>query len=476
MKSKSYFFYNCNYLFLISSILLLIGTQSAAAQPYPLTAIAECNIGHTINPGGSTQKTIELYQCGAVSYFEYYNMSNVSQGCFLCYSPIVDTFSAYRFDLPDDIHVTDFVQIMSNDQIAFCGWINVNHNDTIVRRGVVGWVDWFNSVTQTNMYYMIIDDVKYFETIDAYYVSDVGEVSIVAIAKEVQGTTRDGIFHTYKTSPLHQQTWSYNLYPVSFDEHFWNIVGTQDFEVFVGVDDKGLCLRREYYPSLQSPVELNNVYSYAVPDGEPSTKTKSTLLGNRIIRSQNDIVVGSPTFSSSQIEARFRVINTTNMDMINSQKFYLPSKTDMFGMCFTTVNGMLSVLMASEPNILTSHPSVVLMRPYNTVIYTTDFLYNPQYYFRSIDRLRQFFTNVYQNVLGSFDNYTITWFEADSGVPVENQCYRVGNTRVLPMENVITTTYTDPLDDIGTNTTLFFRIIVRQQETVNVNCYLDYAN
>lgn len=260
MKSNYFFLYNWNYILLVGFILFICKNTNTVAQ-LPLTSIAEYNVSQTMNINSSRYKTAELYQFGYITYYEYLNISNISQGCFLCYNPINHSNTGVRLDLPPNLYVTDFMQIMSNDQIVFCGWVNDDESGITIRKGVIGWVDCLSSVTQANLYYMIIEDVKYFEAIDAYYVTDLGLVSIVAIAKEVQGTNQDGILHTFYTSPLQQQTWSYNLYKVEAGEHFWNIVGTQDYEVFVGADNNGLCLRKENYLSLSNPVELNNVYT-----------------------------------------------------------------------------------------------------------------------------------------------------------------------------------------------------------------------
>lgn len=469
MKSKNFFLYNCSFL-LISSVVLLFGTQSAVAQTYPLTAIANCSTVQNIQLGNAPRKTVEFYQFGAVSYYEYINPSNSLRGCFMCYNP-TDNLSPVKFDLPADIHVTDFMQIMSNDEIVFCGWKNDNVNGNTVRKGVIGWFEIMVGFSSIDLYYMVVDDVSYFEAVDTYYDSITGSIEIVAIAKEVQSSSQDGFFHIQQTRPMQQTSWSYNLYKTEKGQHFWNIVGTKDYEVFVGVGEKGLCLRREWYHTMTAPVELHNVYNYPVPDGEPSTKTKSTLLGNRLIRWQDDIVIGSPTFVSDyQYEARFRVINTTTMDMINSQKFNLSTKMDMYGLCYTMTSGMLPVLMSSDPNTLTNYSSVVLMKPYNTSIYTANYLYSSQYHFLSIDCLRQFFTNNYQFVLSAFGSSTITWFEADDASVSNTTCHSVGITRVMPIGNVTKVIKTDPLVDIGTTVTLYYDIISTDTENTAVDC------
>lgn len=279
---------------------MLVG-HSSAQIPYSvlrqdwLTSTHPTTYGENKTIGFTGPQNTDL---GALTYYERFDSSIPSiKGCFAFNYQGVTTKT---FDLPDGIYITDFVQLEGTDLIVFCGIINQSVISPIFY-GVVGYFHINIGLSNITVNYEYFTAIDKFVAVSTYVNSNTGSTDIVAIGKVNGSNDRIVYFNDLLNN-------SYQTYLVDKNQKLWNIVKTENYLVFAGYDWNfpGLCLRKELYTQKGSPLLLNTVYGYILPDGEPSAMIHSAYLGNDMNRQGDLIAVSTPTFVNNKTESRYR--------------------------------------------------------------------------------------------------------------------------------------------------------------------------
>lgn len=410
-----------------------VGYCSAQAIGYS-TVYEEGAINLPIS--GTSTKTIGHYYSGALSYYEYLDQSNpniaVLKGRFV-YN--YTGTNIYSFNMPDNIYVTDFMQCDNMPTIYFCGYKN-----TTQTVGIVGWIDIMNTYSNAEIYYIEVPEFSKMTKMAVY--KTFFSIEVVALGREQNSTNQNSIFYTDKIHDLIVGTCNYHYAPVRQNQFLYDIVKTKNYIVFAGYDVNcnGICLRKEKYGNIVQQNLLENVYFYPMTDGEPSTSITTAYLDNDILRSDDSIVLSTPTFVEDfYTESRFRMFDISTMSMFNSQMFISPAKTDTYGMAFMKNNNKLAVLQSSEPKMPTTHSAVVLLKPFATTNYIADYVYKKEHAFNSIDNLNQALYLVDHFLLGGFYDSKIDWLLKDgNSLPSPNSCNSTSTTEVSIIDNIPT--------------------------------------
>ena len=388
--------------------------------------------------------TIAYYPEGALSYYEYHDTGNPSltilRGCFV-YNQ--GGTLEMTFVLPDYIYATDYVQVAGTDLVFFCGYknISVNYPDNI---GIVGWFN-LNS-SQITIDYVPIDEIYRFTKVN-YLICD-DKYHLTAIGQKHDDVHKYGIFycgdvHLLSTNP---QVY-YNLYYVRDGEYLFDIIQTQNYMAFVGVDSEmgGLCIRRESFCNFGNPAELNNIYGFPFAEDIGLQALVSTYMGNKLHRVGDEIAVCTPVLiyeGNSQVIYRF--IDVATLTMTGSQVHPIVDKVTVWDMTYVSDYSLLCPLIASDPgNAYSLTTPVIHMDPYSNTSYTAVYMYDPYYMYRNIDCLNASYNSTQHYLLGG----PHVWYLKKANHPTSNNdCNKVSEIDIRLHPTVDVVTDKDPLN------------------------------
>lgn len=386
------------------------------------------------------QKTIGLYPDMALSYYEYYGVDNnnntITKGRFVLN---INGASVYKFDMDPDIHILDFKQSDDPSIIVFCGYkgLNPSAGTTI---GIVGW--FHLSLNTINLEIMEENECFRFWKVEGFY-NDAQSISIVAIGQRNVQPYTYSIFCWYDINTLNVDN-----YFVRQSETLWDIVKTEKYVVFVGVENAfpGLCLRKEFYNGFAAHQTLDTVFGYILPNDEPSSYPVAAFMGNDMSRSGNMIAVSTPVYNDILKESRYRFIDVASMNMTGAQSFKMYEKIATLGMTYINDNKTLIPLLALNPADGSNIHPAILLEPYNTSAYTAPMVYDAGTSYNSIDNLNQSLSSTEHFILGGFNQVGLGWFlKKASNLTTPNNCHSVSSISVNDIKPINSVFDLDPL-------------------------------
>ena len=429
----------------LTAIFLLVFSNTVFAQIPTNLFSSLYNIPISFNYPSET-KTISVFPDYVLSYYENYTIEptpyphSVVHGhfVFLDYSYPIGYY--YDFELPEEIHVTDFVQPSSSNFIVFCGY-SIKPENQYSYRGVIGWFDLTTGTSSLS--YIDVNEISKFKRVEAYVEDD--EYHIVAIGVTVN-VPINGIFHM-KGPDYIQNNFSYDIYPVVSGNILWDIVVTRNYVTFVGYDHvlDGICLRRELRGSMDTPNELNNIYAFPFGDDTMTATVHAAYMGNRLNRTGDMVAICNPCVvigGGTRCYSRF--IDVSTLTMTNAQMFKLPDKVGLQEITYVNDPGLLCLLGTDHPYGGPLCSPVFLLEPAVTTSYNATFFYDTKYFHNHIDRINNSLVSVKHVVIGG-PKY---WYEKRVDYPT-NGCNVVDSIGVYRVPPTTFISLQDPLSGVS---------------------------
>ena len=418
----------CVSVFLVAA--LYGGALSAQLLPVTLNSLKQNAVG--LNASSGNEHTIACYPDGALTYYEYVDFTNpmdpMLTGSFVYnyQSTIVKAF-----DLDDRYYVEDFRQLAGTDLVVFCGYkIEVYQIGGITSHDQFGMVGWFHlndvlTLNTVNVEYVKVDDVYNFLKIEPFYEDP--HIHIAAIGQMHDNYYQYNIFHLEQVA-FGNMTFQCNLYPVRIGNLLKDIVRTKSYMVFCGYDVGlgAVCMRREYYSSMSSPNELNNIYAYPYADEQGVHSLHAVYMGNKQLRSSDSIILSTLNNNYPIVSSRHRSFDIQTMSMLNAQEFAMNGKIDVIGTAYMHSAGLLGALATANPVTGIVESPVVLLRPMATTPYAADLIRDNGNY-NSIDCLNYSAGGAVHMLLGGL----YPWFLKNVTTPVSQfGCNEVENIEI----------------------------------------------
>ena len=366
---------------------------------------------------------------GVVTYFEDFSMNN--QNSSFVYNHMD---SCYYFDLPDTIRVLDFMQIPNAKQFVFCGKkLKKTYSQEGVDdyQAVIGWFSIYTSNNSVSFFYLTVDSLYAFTELDVTPLGESG-ANLYFIGEKrtavAGGFTSD--YYIGQTNPYQQSL--FGPYPqhcylmkVDEKEQLYDVVCADDFVAFTGYDNnsKKFLIRKSPHDNFPDMSELEKVYLYNTPGGEPYVTSMATAMHNRwAYGNKNNIVAcHKARINDSTYVLRFRMFDLVTMQMFNSQEISIAGKMDPLEMTFLMDNDILAVLVTENYLNISSTTPIIYIQPYVTTNYTADII-DPIIDYYSIDNVRGYSNQLSHFIVGKVTASKVMWFLNDVLNNEPNDC------------------------------------------------------
>lgn len=427
----------------VALLFFILNAGSASCQLTSSLISLKQSVSSLHDHYAGNEHTIAVFPNGALSYYEYndvYSTPALLKGNFV-YNYNASTIKS--FDLPTGVYATDFRQYTGSDLIVFCGFKrslrgDKDDRDSYTETGIVGWFDIGTTILHNSIdvYMVEIPEICRFDKIESYFNDP--NIGIAAIGRLQSDIHKYAIFNLDRVQFDTNATYNCNLYPVRYGESLNDIVRTHNYIVFVGQDANagGLCIRREYFNQMGTPNELNNIYAFPFADDKYLQSVHATYLGNKEIRSDDNIAINTINlFSSNDVHSLYRFINVATLTMTGAQEFKMFDKIDSKGIAYSHNPKFLCTLLTNDPVTAGTYSSVVLINPFATTTYTANYIYNPNDGYSAIGCLNYDVVNGDHFLLGG----PILWYLKKTSHPTSaypNDCNSTGHINVYTIQTV----------------------------------------
>lgn len=358
-----------------------------------------------INVSGGDAPIVRSWDNGnaAITYYE------VGLNRYIQY---VDYGSGNSYRVKAPYHMKIFDMYIYDDYVYYCGYSVLDTGGT----GVIGYFnpsDFYTS-TQVKFHTLLVRPLSYVNKLVAQQSPSGTGVEIIAIGEhQWNDTIHEGsniiniphlIRHFVMCHDIMQTVVVYDTMVVPSEEHYFNVLLTNNFVVFVGIGDylsqKLICLRKRDRTITTPPNWLLN-YVYAFPTGidEVYSALHSTAM------TEDEIATAYMHIDpvTKNVSNRVRIIETAQMLSINSQEYLVPDKSEVRDIVFFMHDNSLVCMQDFNTPLNNYNTNFVSLDPYAYNNYTVLIEYLKGVFFKSM-------TTKGHNYLASHGQ---TWFLKD---------------------------------------------------------------
>ena len=156
------------------------------------------------------------------------------------------------------------------------------------------------------------------------------------------------------------------------------------------------------------------------------------------------------TDNNQQIWSRYRVFDITTMNNTHAQQFPLYTKIETLGLTYLHSSDIIASLQGADPENGDYKTTVMLLKPYPPLDYSTNAVQDPERHYFSIDNLNQSSTIGNHFLLGGFAPNGLSWFlKNSSSVVSPNGCNDIKPFDIKVIPTVPTNVDTDILNVIS---------------------------
>ena len=365
-------------LFLIAVNLVIIHIIPAQTSFYAMDNSQSTGDNAIVRSWDNGNAAITYYEVGLKRYVQYVNYT---------------TGDSYRSAAPDSVQILDMY--IFNDTVYYCGYSVLDPGG----RGVVGYFDpsdFYSLSGQVNFKTLPVPPLTHVRKL-VVQKTETGEIEAIAIGEHKwYDTVFDVNGHVTQLIPrinrhllfcrdMSISNVEYDTVLVLSDEHYYDVLLTNDYVVFVGMctylTTNMICLRATRRDMTDPSVwQLFDIYAYPTGVDEVYSAMHSTSMNNdRIATAYMHI-----NTSTGDISNRIRVFDISTKLMTSSQEYFVGDKSELMDIVYIPKDNSLVCLhdFVTPLNIYSSN--FVYLNPAATADYLTNIEYIKSVFFKSL--------------------------------------------------------------------------------------------
>lgn len=317
---------------------------------------------------------ITYYEVGSERYMQYVNYVSGN---------------SLRVEVPYNLRILDMYIL--GDHVYYCGYslIDVGGN------GVVGYFkpsDFYTS-TYVDFYTLPVRPLTRVEKIVAQENVSIGGVEVIGIGEHQWYDTIHDLSGTHLVPHLNrhllfchdimQNPATYDTMLVYPDEHYYNVLLTDNYVVFVGAISGppiSICMRLRERTNPVLMGTLSDIHIFSTGTDEVFSAMHSTSMeGDSIATAYMHI---DPT--THDISNRIRVFDVDAKIMVNSQDYYVPDKSEVTDIVYIAADKSLVCMQDFVTPSNANNTNFVYIKPSASVDYVTNMEYLKGIFFKSM--------------------------------------------------------------------------------------------
>ena len=366
-------------LSIIASLLLLpfLAAQTSfyandVNEPYADTDI--------VRSWDNGKAAITYYEIGLKKYIQYVDYQ---------------TGNSYRAAAPDSVQILDMY--IYNDMVYYCGF-------SVFDTGGVGVVGYFKPVefissTHVDYHTLTVSPLKHVKKLVVQENPTAGGIDVIAIGENKwYDTVFNAAGHVIQLIPhldryflfcrdIMQTTVSYEYGEVPPDEHYYDVLLTDNYVVFVGaasyLSQYSSCIRATTRTNTSYPTwQLDKIYIYPTGGTEIYSATHSVATNKDSIASAYMHI--NP--STGAVSNRVRIFDIASMDMVYSQEYIVPDKSEVRDIVYIPQDNSLVCMQDFDTPLNLYNSNFVYLNPTATVNYNAYIEFIMGKFFKSITK------------------------------------------------------------------------------------------